>query len=78
MCICLYTCSNTNLFTHSDYGISEVFSRRQNPQQWYVYRRGLGESEDRAGQACLEVGRKDSSLPDIDNLLVGLVKNFKE
>lgn len=56
-----------------------MFSRRQSPQQWYVYRRGLGESEkDKAGHVCLEVSRKESSLPDVDNILVGIVKRFIE
>ncbi|KAF8623037.1 hypothetical protein AX15_006547 [Amanita polypyramis BW_CC] len=56
---------------------SEVFSRGQNPQHWYVAKRGLGAAAGNVvsdGEVYLEVFRKESSLTDVDNALVGIVR----
>jgi len=64
--------SNTKLY--------EVFSRGQNPQHWHVAKRGLGGvgslSNNRASsdEAFMEVFRKEASLTDVDNVLLGSVK----
>ncbi|KAI0666785.1 hypothetical protein C8Q78DRAFT_1082689 [Trametes maxima] len=65
----------------SDHDVLEVFSRGQNPQHWYIGKRGLGTSPDgRAidGEAYMEVSRKETTLTDVDNELAGVVKRFAE
>ncbi|PFH51823.1 hypothetical protein AMATHDRAFT_46799 [Amanita thiersii Skay4041] len=60
-----------------DYEIAEVFSRGQNPQHWHVGRRGIdsnGEIGQDTDEVYLEVFRKESSLADVDNVLVGIVR----
>ncbi|KAJ7068862.1 hypothetical protein B0H15DRAFT_871867 [Mycena belliarum] len=56
--------------------ISEVFSRGQNPQYWYVARRGLGTEQQGAPdeEVYMEVFRKEASLTDVDNALAGVVR----
>ncbi|KAF9530489.1 hypothetical protein CPB83DRAFT_851016 [Crepidotus variabilis] len=64
----------------TDPGISEVFSRGQNPQHWHVARRGLGGVNASLGltgnddEVFMEVHRKETSLTDVDNVLTGVVK----
>ncbi|KAI0334536.1 hypothetical protein GY45DRAFT_1343283 [Cubamyces sp. BRFM 1775] len=65
----------------SDHDILEVFSRGQNPQHWYIGKRGLGTDADgRAidGEAYMEVSRKETTLTDVDNELAGVVRRFIE
>lgn len=50
---------------------TEVFSRTQGPQHWHIARR---ESE---GTVYLEVLRKETSLADVENELVGIVRRFR-
>ncbi|KAH9940920.1 uncharacterized protein BXZ73DRAFT_88593 [Epithele typhae] len=61
--------------------ISEVFSRGQNPQHWYIGRRGLGVAPDGGhidGEAYMEVARKETTLTDVDNALAGVVRRFAD
>ena len=62
-----------------DAGITEIFSRGQNPQHWHVSRRGLG-TDDSGGEVdedvFLEVSRKEASLTDVDNVLMSIVRRF--
>lgn len=61
--------------------ISEVFSRGQDPQHWYVGKRGLGAAGDGRqveGEAYMEVARKEATLTDVDNALAGVVRRFVE
>lgn len=60
---------------------TEVFSRGQNPQHWHVVKRGLAntqisdnEGAGYEGSVFMEVFRKEASLTDVDNVLVGVVK----
>lgn len=65
----------------SDHDVLEVFSRGQNPQHWYIGKRGLGTAADgRAveGEAYMEVSRKETTLTDVDNELAGVVRRFIE
>ncbi|EDR14001.1 uncharacterized protein LACBIDRAFT_305341 [Laccaria bicolor S238N-H82] len=57
-----------------DPGITEVFSRGQNPQHWHVAKRGLGSNDGDGGEVYLEVFRKEASLTDVDNVLAGIVR----
>jgi len=63
---------------NSDRETSEVFSRGQNPQHWHVAKRGIGATSDNtvadSREVYLEVFRKESSLADVDNVLVGIVR----
>lgn len=51
---------------------TEVFSRTQGPQHWHVARR------EPEGMVYLEVLRKETSLADVENELVGTVRRFRE
>jgi len=54
----------------------EVFSRGQNPQHWHVAKR-ISSSLNNAAlndQVFMEVFRKEASLTDVDNVLLGSVK----
>ena len=63
----------------SGFDIHEVFSRGQNPQHWHISRRGLGQNGENAqGEVFMEVARKESTLTDVDNELVGTVRRFLE
>lgn len=68
------------LITSRDPDISEVFSRGSSPQYWHIARRGLGSSSvDEYGvpsreKVYLQIFRKEASLADVDNVLVGVVK----
>lgn len=65
----------------SDQDITEVFSRGQNPQHWHISRSGLGTNaagDTIKGEVYMEVARKESTLTDVDNELVGVVKRFNE
>ncbi|KAI0644202.1 hypothetical protein C8Q79DRAFT_974698 [Trametes meyenii] len=65
----------------SDHDVLEVFSRGQNPQHWYIGKRGLGTSQDGHaidGEAYMEVSRKETTLTDVDNELASVVKRFTE
>ncbi|KAG6900326.1 hypothetical protein C0993_012523 [Termitomyces sp. T159_Od127] len=63
-----------------DPDISEVFSRGLNPQHWHIARRGLGSNTtDEYGvpsreKVYMQIFRKEASLSDVDNVLVGVVK----
>ncbi|KAI8974529.1 hypothetical protein BD414DRAFT_468058 [Trametes punicea] len=72
---------NARQLLHSDHDVLEVFSRGQNPQHWYIGKRGLGADADgRAvdGEAYMEVSRKETTLTDVDNELMGVVRRFIE
>ncbi|KAJ8489172.1 hypothetical protein ONZ51_g3067 [Trametes cubensis] len=65
----------------SDHDVLEVFSRGQNPQHWYIGKRGLGTDADGRsidGEAYMEVSRKETTLTDVDNELAGVVRRFIE
>ncbi|KAH9978321.1 hypothetical protein BJV74DRAFT_859937 [Russula compacta] len=51
---------------------TEVFSRTQGPQHWHIARR------EPEGTVYLEVLRKEASLADVENELVGIVRRFRE
>lgn len=69
-----FFCKLTSV-VYSDPGITEVFSRGQNPQHWHVAKRGLGSNGgDSGGEVYLEVFRKEASLTDVDNVLAGIVR----
>ena len=50
---------------------TEVFSRTQGPQHWHIARR------EPEGTVHLEVLRKETSLADVENELVGIVRRFR-
>ncbi|KAF8498519.1 hypothetical protein F5888DRAFT_1794065 [Russula emetica] len=50
---------------------TEVFSRTQGPQHWYIARR------EPEGTVYLEVLRKETSLADVENELAGIVRRFR-
>ena len=68
------------IINSSDPGIYEVFSRGQNPQHWHIAKRGLSGSKlsiDVTGandEVFMEVFRKETSLTDVENELIGAVK----
>ncbi|KAH9039374.1 hypothetical protein EDB85DRAFT_1930231 [Lactarius pseudohatsudake] len=62
--------SGSQLIANGD--ATEVFSRTQGPQHWHVARR---EAES---MVYLEVLRKETSLADVENELVGTVRRFRE
>lgn len=65
----------------SDFDVLEVLSRGQNPQHWHLSRRGLGTGKEGSvlnGEVFMEIARKESTLSDVDNELVGIVKRFVE
>jgi hypothetical protein len=51
---------------------TEVFSRTQGPQHWHISRR------EPEGTVYLEVSRKETSLSDVENELVGIVRRFRD
>ena len=57
-----------------------MFSRGQNPQHWHIAKRGLGGSKpplditSAHDEVFMEVFRKETSLTDVDNVLIGAVK----
>jgi len=51
---------------------TEVFSRTQGPQHWHIARR------EPEGTVYLEVLRKETSLADVENELVGTVRRFRD
>ena len=69
-----------NGLNYSNLKLCEVFSRGQNPQHWHVAKRGLGISSSLNNTAAsgdevfMEVFRKEASLTDVDNVLLGSVK----
>lgn len=72
---------NAQEMLRSDFNVSEVFSRGQNPQHWHVAKRGLSMSDDARlteGEVYMEVARKESTLTDADNALAAVVRNFVE
>ncbi|OJT02904.1 hypothetical protein TRAPUB_6574 [Trametes pubescens] len=81
VCVLAYNTSNLTRKLSSDHDVLEVFSRGQNPQHWYIGKRGLGTAADgRAveGEAYMEVSRKETTLTDVDNELAGVVRRFIE
>jgi len=50
----------------------EVFSRTQGPQHWHIARR------EPEGTVYLEVLQKETSLADVENELVGIVRRFRD
>ncbi|KAI0766594.1 hypothetical protein BD413DRAFT_568904 [Trametes elegans] len=72
---------NAQELLRSDHDVLEVFSRGQNPQHWYIGKRGLGNAADGStvdGEAYMEVSRKETTLTDVDNGLAGVVRRFIE
>ncbi|KAI0350698.1 hypothetical protein OH77DRAFT_1488693 [Trametes cingulata] len=72
---------NGQQLLRSDHDVLEVFSRGQNPQHWYIGKRGLGTGADGRvvdGEAYMEVSRKETTLTDVDNELAGVVRRFIE
>ncbi|KAF6761701.1 hypothetical protein DFP72DRAFT_803511 [Ephemerocybe angulata] len=69
---------NATALMDMDPDVLEVYSRGQNPQYWHVAKRGLSTSEEspstRRGTAYLEVFKKEASLPDVDNVLAGILR----
>ncbi|KAJ7066364.1 hypothetical protein C8F01DRAFT_1346646 [Mycena amicta] len=63
------------LLQRSEPDISEVFSRGQSPQHWHIARQGLGTEEGFTEEEMfMEVFRKEASLTDVDNALVGVIR----
>ena len=65
----------------SELDVHEFFSRGQNPQHWHMGRRGLGMDaggHQVEGEVFMEVARKETTLTDVDNELVGVVRRFVE
>jgi len=55
--------------------ILEVYSRRQNPQDWHLAKRVSGNKDDRQENfVYMEISRKEASLPDVDGELAGVVR----
>jgi len=79
-----FSCNSEHLFYEkdmmgSDADVLEVFSRGQNPQHWHVAKRGLGtgnNSHPVEGEVFLEVARKESTLPDVDNELATRLRKY--
>jgi len=84
--------SNDIIKYGSDPEILEVFSRGQNPQYWHMARRtrpaahGANTTDSGEGDGVvsgeplemyMEVFRKEASLSDVDNVMVGAVKTWK-
>ena len=66
---------------HSGLDALEVFSRGQNPQHWFIGKRGLGATADGRqleGEAYMEVARKETTLTDVDNALAGVLRRFDD
>lgn len=63
-------------FASSGLDVHEVFSRGQNPQHWHIGKREPGTAAD--GEVYMEVGRKETTLTDVDNELAGVVRRFAE
>jgi hypothetical protein len=63
----------------SDPDILEIFSRGQNPQHWHVAKNRIGHEKNGSpieGDVYLEIGRKEASLTDVDNVLAGIVRRY--
>ncbi|KAF8916240.1 hypothetical protein CPB85DRAFT_348549 [Mucidula mucida] len=58
----------------SDPDIREVFSRGVNPQYWHIAKRGWTEEAD--GQIYMEVLRKETTLSDVDNVMIGALRKL--
>ncbi len=63
--------------------ITEVFSRSQDPQDWYMAKRFDDANEGQYRESpqervYMEIGRKEASLADVDNELSGVVRRFQE
>ncbi|KAG9223660.1 hypothetical protein CCMSSC00406_0008543 [Pleurotus cornucopiae] len=79
---------NGQRLQESPLDISEAFARGQNPQHWHVARRGIGFGSGvnningatvvTTGEAYFEVFRKETSLTDVDNALMGIVRKVLE
>lgn len=69
------TYSLTHWSLYSGFDVLEVFSRGQNPQHWYIGRRGLNAGDNDA-EVYMEVARKESTLSDVDNGLASVVSRF--
>jgi hypothetical protein len=81
--LCVYPfvafCSVLSRFPSSDPDILEIFSRGQNPQHWHVAKRRIGHEKNGPpieGDVYLEIGRKEASLTDVDNVLAGIVRRY--
>ena len=62
------------LYRNSD--LLEVFSRGQNPQDWYLVKRGSNKESGDHGDVFMEIGRKEASLTDVDNEISGVIRRF--
>ncbi|KDQ27067.1 hypothetical protein PLEOSDRAFT_1077815 [Pleurotus ostreatus PC15] len=79
---------NGQRLQESPLDITEAFARGQNPQHWHVARRGIGFGSGvnningatvvTTGEAYFEVFRKETSLTDVDNALMGIVRKVLE
>ncbi|TFK75038.1 hypothetical protein BDN72DRAFT_892719 [Pluteus cervinus] len=70
------TLFDAQLIQEIDPEIMEVFSRGQNPQHWHIAKRGAGKPNGgllKEGNVYLEVFRKETTLPDVDNVLARVV-----
>ncbi|KAL5536785.1 hypothetical protein ACEPAF_608 [Sanghuangporus sanghuang] len=63
---------NRALDLNSD--LQEVYSRGQNPQDWHLVKRGLVGNVK--GNVFMEIGRKEASLVDVDNEVLGVLRRF--
>lgn len=57
-------------------GLTEVYSRGQNPQDWHLAKREFGESRDRYDDIYMEIRRKEASLVDVDNEASAVVRKY--
>ncbi|TCD71860.1 hypothetical protein EIP91_003203 [Steccherinum ochraceum] len=72
---------NGQQILRGDLDAQEVFSRGQNPQHWYISKKGLGSNEAGEaveGEAYMEIARKESTLTDAGNALAGVIRRFAE
>ncbi|KLO12705.1 hypothetical protein SCHPADRAFT_829091 [Schizopora paradoxa] len=56
--------------------ILEVYSRRQNPQDWHLAKR-INSIKGMSGSfVYMEIGRKEASLPDVDGEISGVMRRY--
>jgi hypothetical protein len=65
-------CRSLIYVCHSNADVFEVYSRTQGPQHWHIARR------ERAGAVFMEVMRKETSLTDVDNELLGVLRRYRD
>ncbi|KAI0032318.1 hypothetical protein K488DRAFT_70742 [Vararia minispora EC-137] len=71
-----FTSRSEHLFAAQDLvsnaDVFEVYSRTQGPQHWHLAKR------ERACMVYMEVMRKETSLTDVDNELLGLLRRYQD